>query len=70
MLNRKIILIKNNIKDIIPGLAVAASVALVSMFLGKFVPSLGAASIAIFLGMFVGNVFLNQKVFQKGYKLF
>lgn len=68
MLNRKIILIKNNIKDIIPGLAVAASVALVSMFLGKFVPSLGAASIAIFLGMFVGNVFLNQKVFQKGYK--
>ena len=56
------------IKDIIPGLLVSIIVALVSMFLGKFVPSLGAASIAIFLGMFVGNVFLNQKVFQKGYK--
>lgn len=56
------------IKDIIPGLMVSITVALISMFLGKFVPSLGAASIAIFLGMFVGNVFLNQKIFQSGYK--
>ena len=38
------------------------------MFLAKFVPALGAAPIAIFLGMFVGNIFLNQKVFQRGYK--
>lgn len=38
------------------------------MFIATFIPKLGAASIAIFLGMFVGNVFLNQKVFQKGYK--
>ena len=56
------------IKDILPGLLVAIIVAIISMFLGKFVPSLGAASIAIFLGMFVGNIFLNQKVFQSGYK--
>lgn len=56
------------IKDILPGLLVAIMVAIISMFLGKFVPSLGAASIAIFLGMFVGNIFLNQKVFQSGYK--
>ena len=58
----------SKIKDIIPGLLVSIMVALASMFLGKFVPSLGAASIAIFLGMFVGNLFLNQDVFQKGYK--
>ena len=58
----------NKIKDIMPGLFVSILVALASMFIGKFVPSLGAASIAIFLGMFVGNVFLNQKVFQRGYK--
>ena len=30
--------------------------------------NLGAASIAIFLGMFVGNIFLNQEIFQRGYK--
>lgn len=57
-----------NIIDIIPGFLVSLMVALISMFIAKFIPKLGAASIAIFLGMFVGNVFLNQKVFQKGYK--
>lgn len=57
-----------NITDIIPGFIVSVVVALISMFIANFIPKLGAASIAIFLGMFVGNVFLNQKVFQKGYK--
>ena len=57
-----------NIKSILPGFIVALIVALRSMFLAKFVPALGAAPIAIFLGMFVGNIFLNQKVFQRGYK--
>ena len=57
-----------NIIDIITGFLVSLIVALISMFIATFIPKLGAASIAIFLGMFVGNVFLNQKVFQKGYK--
>lgn len=56
------------INDILPGFIVACLVTILSMFLAKFVPKLGAASIAIFLGMFVGNVFLNQDIFQKGYK--
>lgn len=60
--------ITKNIKSILPGFIVALLVALSSMFLAKFVPALGAAPIAIFLGMFVGNIFLNQKVFQRGYK--
>ena len=55
-------------RKILPGLIVSIILALVSTFLAKFVPSLGAASISIFLGMFVGNLFLNQQVFQKGYK--
>ena len=38
------------------------------MGLSKFAPSLGAGTIAIFLGMLAGNLFLGQKVFQKGYK--
>ena len=57
-----------NIKDILPGLIVSVLVAYISMLIAKFVPKLGAASIAIFLGMFVGNVFLNHDIFQKGYK--
>lgn len=57
-----------NIKDILPGFIVSVLVAYLSIFIAKFVPKLGAASIAIFLGMFVGNLFLNQDIFQKGYK--
>ena len=59
---------KNYIRDILPGLIVALLVAMASMFIARFIPKLGAASIAIFLGMFIGNVFLNQEIFQKGYK--
>ncbi|CED94911.1 UPF0324 membrane protein lp 2841 [Romboutsia ilealis] len=58
----------SEIKNIIPGLIVAILVSLISMGLAKFMPSLGAGTIAIFLGMLVGNLFLGQKVFQSGYK--
>ena len=63
--NNKIL---NEIKDILPGLIVSISISLISMGLSKFAPSLGAGTIAIFLGMLAGNLFLGQKVFQKGYK--
>ncbi len=56
------------VKEIIPGLFIAAVVALISMGLAHFIPKVGAATIAIFLGMLVGNLFFKQKVFQKGYK--
>jgi len=56
------------IKEILPGLVVATFVGLVSMVLSNVIPKFGAATISIFSGMFVGNVFLNQDVFQKGYK--
>lgn len=42
------------IKDILPGLLVSVAVALVGMFMAKFLPKLGAGTISIFLGMFVG----------------
>ena len=58
----------SEIKNIIPGLIVAILVSLISMGLAKFMPSLGAGTIAIFLGMLVGNLLLGQKVFQSGYK--
>ena len=56
------------IKEIIPGVVVSIGVGVLSIFIGNFVPKLGAATIAIFLGMIVGNLFLNQDIFQKGYK--
>ena len=55
-------------KEILPGLIVATLIGLVSILLSNVIPKLGATTISIFLGMFVGNLFLNQKVFQKGYK--
>ncbi|MGL4797519.1 MAG: YeiH family protein [Paraclostridium sp.] len=58
----------SKVKAIIPGLLVSIIVAIISMFLGKFVPQLGAATVAIFLGMIVGNLFLNQEIFSAGYK--
>lgn len=57
-----------NIKKILPGLMVSVGIGLMSLFLARFVPKLGAATLAIFLGMIVGNLFLGQEVFQKGYK--
>ncbi len=47
---------KNNksiIKDVLPGFIVALAISLISMGLAKFAPSLGAGTIAIFLGMLV-----------------
>lgn len=57
-----------NIKKIIPGLIVSVSVGVVSILLSTLVPKLGAATIAIFLGMLVGNLFLGQEKFQEGYR--
>lgn len=66
--NKKDEKINSKKKSIMPGLLVATLVAIISMFLAKFLPQLGAASISIFLGMIVGNLFLNQEIFSEGYK--
>lgn len=64
-LNNKLL---RNIKEIIPGLLVSILIGVLSMLLAKVMPKLGAATISIFLGMIVGNLFLNQEIFHKGYK--
>ncbi|MGL6105831.1 YeiH family protein [Romboutsia sp.] len=53
---------------ILPGLLVSILVGLASILLANVVPKLGSATIAIFLGMLVGNLFLHQEKFQEGYK--
>ena len=43
------------ILDILPGLLVCVAISIVSKLIGRFIPSLGAATISIFLGIIIGN---------------
>lgn len=61
-------MVKNNLLNILPGLTVSIGVASASILLAKFIPSLGAATISIALGMVLGNTFLNKKSLAPGYK--
>ncbi|MDD6795681.1 MAG: putative sulfate exporter family transporter [Clostridiaceae bacterium] len=58
----------DKIKRILPGFIVSVALGIISMLIGNIFPQIGAATIAIFLGMLVGNLFLHQKIFQPGYK--
>lgn len=49
-----------NIRKILPGLLLAFLVAVASKLLALLVPQLGAATIAILLGILLGNTFLNR----------
>lgn len=68
MLNITLESAKKYTKDILPGLIISVLVAILSIMLSYLFPKIGAASIAIFMGIILGNLFLNQKVLQKGYK--
>lgn len=59
---------KNRFIEILPGLVICIIIALVGKFIGKLVPSIGGASMAIFIGMLVGNTFGNKKIFVAGSK--
>ncbi|MGR3742371.1 YeiH family protein [Companilactobacillus sp. DQM5] len=54
--------------DIIPGFALSFIVAIVAKLLAIFLPSLGAATIAILVGIILGNIFFKQEVLNKGTK--
>ena len=57
-----------NIKNIIPGLFLCVCFSLLAIYFAKFFPAIGAAPIAIFLGMIGGNTFANGKKFEAGSK--
>ncbi|WP_095229044.1 putative sulfate exporter family transporter [Helicobacter sp. 13S00401-1] len=63
-----IVQFKNKLISILPGLIISIIIAAISLYLARFVPKLGAATVAIFLGLILGNLFLGKKVFQSGYK--
>lgn len=51
---------------LLPGLALSFIVAVVAQFLSKFIPNLGAATIAIFLGLILGNTVIKQTFWKTG----
>lgn len=59
---------QSEFKQILPGLLIATAIGFSSIFLSNFIPKLGSATISIFLGMILGNLFLNNESYQKGYK--
>lgn len=60
--------LQQKITPILPGLGLAFGVALIAKGLALFLPSLGGATIAIFLGIFLGNTFFKQKKLAVGTK--
>ena len=57
-----------NIRKILPGLLLAFLVAIASKLLALLVPQLGAATIAILLGILLGNTFFKQASLATGTK--
>jgi uncharacterized integral membrane protein (TIGR00698 family) len=57
-----------NVVKILPGLILCIIIALVGKLIGTYVPSIGGASMAIFIGMAVGNTFGNKKIYSQGSK--
>ena len=58
----------NKIKRILPGIFVCIFIGIIAEFLGKKFSTLGAASFAIFIGIFIGNTFCNTKKYDEGTK--
>lgn len=58
----------NRFLEILPGLIICIIIAFIGKFIGNYIPSIGGASLAIFIGMAVGNTFGNKKIYAKGSK--
>lgn len=56
------------VKEVLPGLIVCIIIAIASKIIGQFIPSLGAATISIFLGILIGNVIGKQDKLNRGTK--
>ncbi|EOL47754.1 YeiH family protein [Enterococcus caccae] len=54
---------------ILPGLITAFIVAVISKVIAIWLPTLGAATIAILLGILLGNTFLKNPILEKGTKI-
>ncbi|MGX6970902.1 YeiH family protein [Vagococcus bubulae] len=55
-------------QTIYPGLLLSLAIASLSKIIAIWLPSLGAGTIAILLGILLGNLFFSQSIWQKGTK--
>lgn len=55
-------------QTLLPGLLLSLGIACLSKIIAIWLPSLGAGTIAILLGILLGNIFFNQPIWQKGTK--
>lgn len=55
-------------QTLLPGLLLSLGIASLSKIIAIWLPSLGAGTIAILLGILLGNIFFNQPIWQKGTK--
>ncbi|MCT8975118.1 putative sulfate exporter family transporter [Clostridium sp. CX1] len=53
---------------ILPGLIICVIIAWIGKLIGNYVPSIGGASMAIFIGMAFGNTLGNKKIYSAGAK--
>lgn len=60
--------ILNTTKSIFAGLFVCVLIAILAQYLATFVPTIGSALLAIFIGILLGNTVLNRDVFSNGTK--
>ena len=58
----------NKIKEIMPGFLVCLGIALLSKAIALLLPTLGAATFAIFIGIFLGNTIFKGDIYNKGSK--
>lgn len=58
----------NKIREVLPGLILSVLVAIVAKIMGTYLPELGGATIAILLGIVLGNVYFKQGFLAKGTK--
>jgi len=56
------------VRQILPGLIVSLVIAIISQFVAKVIPTLGAATIAILIGILAGNTVLKQPSLGAGTK--
>jgi len=56
------------VSHMIPGIIVCVTIAIISKMIGRRIPEIGAATISIFLGIFIGNTVGKSPVLNKGTK--
>lgn len=56
------------IKEIMPGFLVCFGIAMLSKVIAMFLPSFGAATFAIFIGILLGNTVFTSDIYNKGSK--